>query len=144
MDTNETAFRVVREATDGRQDDGKDPIAVELGRRGGLKGGRARAESMTAEQRSKAARHAALSRWRPDDEVDQSTATSVRIVWRWYSDGYIRRSFEEITFPVTWAHAKKDWVCSCCGSAIGWGEAFARDPKRWVRVCQTCVIVYRV
>ena len=31
---------------------GKDPIAVELGRRGGLKGGKARAAKMTAEERA--------------------------------------------------------------------------------------------
>ena len=41
----------------------KDPAAVELGRRGGLKGGRARAERMTPEQRSEAARKAAQARW---------------------------------------------------------------------------------
>jgi len=36
---------------------------VLLGRRGGLKGGKARAASMTAEQRSKSARKAAQARW---------------------------------------------------------------------------------
>lgn len=41
----------------------KDPAAVELGRRGGLKGGRTRAASMTPEQRSEAARRAAEARW---------------------------------------------------------------------------------
>ncbi len=44
-------------------DDGKNPAAVELGRKGGLKGGKARAERMTAKQRSEAARHAAQKRW---------------------------------------------------------------------------------
>jgi hypothetical protein len=47
-------------------DDGKNPAAVELGRRGGLKGGKARAESMTPEQRSEAAKKAARARWNPD------------------------------------------------------------------------------
>jgi hypothetical protein len=37
----------------------KDPAAVALGRRGGLKGGKARAEKLTAEQRSDVARKAA-------------------------------------------------------------------------------------
>ena len=32
---------------------GKDPLAVALGRRGGLKGGKARMDSMTAEERRK-------------------------------------------------------------------------------------------
>ena len=41
----------------------KDPAAVALGRKGGLKGGRARAEKLTPEQRSEAARRAAQARW---------------------------------------------------------------------------------
>ena len=48
-------------------DDGKDPAAVMLGRRGGLKGGKARALAMTPEQRSDAARKAATARWRLRD-----------------------------------------------------------------------------
>jgi hypothetical protein len=44
-------------------DDGKDAAAVKLGRRGGLKGGSARAASMTPEQRSEIARKAAAKRW---------------------------------------------------------------------------------
>jgi hypothetical protein len=44
-------------------DEGKDPLAVELGRRGGRKGGKARAARMTDEQRSEAARRAARKRW---------------------------------------------------------------------------------
>jgi hypothetical protein len=51
------------EADDAPDDDGKDPAAVELGRKGGLKGGKARAERMTPEQRSEAARRAATARW---------------------------------------------------------------------------------
>jgi hypothetical protein len=41
----------------------KDPLAVELGRRGGLKGGKARAERMTPEERAESARRAAATRW---------------------------------------------------------------------------------
>ena len=44
-------------------DGGKNPAAVALGRKGGLKGGKARAEKMTAEQRSESARRAARARW---------------------------------------------------------------------------------
>jgi hypothetical protein len=44
-------------------ENGKDPIAVELGRRGGLKGGKARAAKMTKEERSESARKAAQARW---------------------------------------------------------------------------------
>jgi hypothetical protein len=42
---------------------GKNPAAVELGRLGGKKGGKARAARMTAEERSEAARRAAAARW---------------------------------------------------------------------------------
>ncbi len=44
--------------------EGKDPAAVELGRKSGLKGGRARAEKPTPEQRSEIARKAAAARRR--------------------------------------------------------------------------------
>jgi hypothetical protein len=43
--------------------EGKDPAAVSLGRRGGLKGGKARAAKLTPEQRSEAARKAVRARW---------------------------------------------------------------------------------
>jgi hypothetical protein len=51
------------EAEDAPTDESKDPAAVALGRKGGLKGGKARAESMTPEQRSDAAKKAAEARW---------------------------------------------------------------------------------
>jgi hypothetical protein len=41
----------------------KNPAAVELGRRGGLKGGKARAAKLTPEERSRIAREAAQKRW---------------------------------------------------------------------------------
>lgn len=43
----------------------KNPDAVALGRRGGLKGGPARAAAMTSDERSDAARTAANARWGP-------------------------------------------------------------------------------
>jgi hypothetical protein len=45
-------------------DTGKDPAAVSLGRRGGLKGGAARANSLTAKRRKEIARKAAKARWK--------------------------------------------------------------------------------
>jgi hypothetical protein len=67
-DLNKLASEIVDEATSDTPavdpDEGKDPAAVELGRRGGLKGGKARAKKMTAAQRSEAARRAAQARWR--------------------------------------------------------------------------------
>ena len=65
-DTNEIAFRVMQAAVgeippDERPE--KDPAAVALGRKGGVKGGKARAANMTPEERSEAARKAAKTRW---------------------------------------------------------------------------------
>lgn len=48
---------------EGDDDEHKDPLAVEFGRRGGLKGGPARAEKLTADERSDIARKAAEARW---------------------------------------------------------------------------------
>lgn len=66
-DVNELARQIVNEATGEAPpfdpDEGKDPAAVALGRKGGLKGGKARAAKMTAKQRSEAARKAAQTRW---------------------------------------------------------------------------------
>ena len=45
------------------EEEGKNPAAVELGRKGGLKGGKARAAKMTKAQRSAAAKKAVSSRW---------------------------------------------------------------------------------
>lgn len=65
-DPNETAYRITQEATGEApkaEPDGKDPNAVALGRKGGLKGGKARAAKLTPEQRSEIARKAAKARW---------------------------------------------------------------------------------
>lgn len=43
--------------------EGKDAAAVSLGRRGGLKGGKARAAKMTPERRAEIAKNAAKARW---------------------------------------------------------------------------------
>lgn len=66
-DANVLAKSIVDIATgetkEPNPDEGKDPAAVALGRKGGLKGGKARAESLTPEQRSSIARKAARKRW---------------------------------------------------------------------------------
>ncbi len=70
-DPNEMAFAIVQAIAAGPNpepspppvDDGKDPAAVALGRKGGLKGGVARAAKMTAKQRIASARKAAKARW---------------------------------------------------------------------------------
>ncbi len=69
------AHRVVQAATEEpvineqgafvvQNTEGKNPAAVELGRLGGKKGGKARAAKLTPEQRSEIARKAAQARWR--------------------------------------------------------------------------------
>jgi hypothetical protein len=45
-------------------DIGKDPAAVALGRKGGLKGGAARAKALSAKRRKEIAKKAAKSRWK--------------------------------------------------------------------------------
>lgn len=66
-DVNALAKQLVGEATGEVEPvdpaTGKDPAAVALGRKGGLKGGKARAANMTPEQRSEAAKRAAAARW---------------------------------------------------------------------------------
>lgn len=44
----------------------KNPHAVALGRKGGLKGGPARAQKLSAKQRSQSARKAAKARWKQE------------------------------------------------------------------------------
>jgi len=70
-DTNQLAHLIAAiatgEADDVKTDDGKNPAAVALGRKGGLKGGKARAESMSAEERSAIAKKAATTRWANKD-----------------------------------------------------------------------------
>jgi len=59
------AFRVVQEAT-GQAEKEKSKTDIDfvaLGRKGGLKGGRARANKLTPEQRKEIAKKAAQARW---------------------------------------------------------------------------------
>ena len=70
-----TAFRVVERAIgehmDGtpleNPDAGKNKAAVALGRLGGAKGGRARAEKLSEADRRAIASRAAMARWHPKD-----------------------------------------------------------------------------
>jgi hypothetical protein len=67
-DMNQIAARVVAKATHGEfspvpQERPKNRAAVSLGRRGGKKGGPARAAALTSEQRSAIAKKGAESRW---------------------------------------------------------------------------------
>jgi hypothetical protein len=68
-DTNQLAKNILDIATGEKEDTVKPPIdevkaaAAALGRLGGLKGGNARAKSLTPEERTEIARKAAKARW---------------------------------------------------------------------------------
>jgi len=69
VDLNRLAKSIVDQAVTDEQlqakaiEDGKNPAAVSLGRLGGLKGGKARAEKLSPKERSEIARRAATIRW---------------------------------------------------------------------------------
>jgi hypothetical protein len=74
-DANSLAARIVAISTGQDEPDlgtkpkatpenGKNAAAVALGRLGGLKGGKARAEKLSKKKRSEIARAAAFARWR--------------------------------------------------------------------------------
>jgi hypothetical protein len=71
-DANLAAFRVVQEATQDEPEDvaepppEKNPAAVALGKLGGLKGGKARAEKLSDKRRSEIAKKAAEARWKKE------------------------------------------------------------------------------
>ena len=66
-DLNQLAASIVGEATNEQpepeQQPEKNPHAAALGRLGGLKGGKARAQKLTPEQRREIAKKAAAARW---------------------------------------------------------------------------------
>jgi len=73
-DPNQLAKRVVALATGQEEDiaptaeeEGKNPAAVALGRLGGLKGGKARAATLSKRRRAEIARRAAQARWKSHD-----------------------------------------------------------------------------
>lgn len=67
-DTNQLAKFITDLATGEKQEKEakpeKDPAAVALGRKGGLKGGKARASKLTPERRKEIAQKAAAKRWK--------------------------------------------------------------------------------
>jgi hypothetical protein len=71
LDVSQLAKRILDEAT-GDEPKTQAPIqqpksraAVALGKKGGKKGGTARAAALTPEQRSEIAKRAAAARWKP-------------------------------------------------------------------------------
>lgn len=71
-DFNQLAASIVSEAIGEKkdvpkEDSGKNPAAVSLGRLGGLKGGKARAKKLTPKQRHEIAKLAASARWKKSE-----------------------------------------------------------------------------
>jgi hypothetical protein len=64
------------EAKLAQDQSGKDPAAVSLGRKGGLKGGPARAKKLGKKKLSEAARKAARARWNKRNHSDSSGGVS--------------------------------------------------------------------
>jgi len=66
-DISVLAYQIVKEATQEVKEEipikEKNPAAVALGRLGGLKGGRVRAERLSPKKRKEIARKAAKARW---------------------------------------------------------------------------------
>jgi hypothetical protein len=66
-DANQLAKAIVDLSTghaeEKPEDQGKDPSAVALGRKGGMKGGKARASKLSRERRKEIASKAAKARW---------------------------------------------------------------------------------
>lgn len=71
-DTNVLAHQIVKESLGEAPleppEPEKDPAAVALGRKGGLKGGPARAEKLSAKKRKEIAKKAATARWSKPDK----------------------------------------------------------------------------
>jgi len=68
---NQLAYAIVQAATDEsepaeEETPSKNPNAVALGRLGGLKGGKARAEALTPERRKEIAKKAIETRWKKE------------------------------------------------------------------------------
>lgn len=65
-DINQLASFITKAATESKKPAPKEknPAAVALGRLGGLKGGKARAKTLTKAQRQSIARKAAETRWK--------------------------------------------------------------------------------
>lgn len=76
-DLNQLAAAIMDAATNEDApepvDDGKDPNAVALGRKGGKKGGKARAAALTSERRKEIARKAAATRWGKAEPDERSS-----------------------------------------------------------------------
>lgn len=79
-DVNQLAALTLALATGeaSEQESDKQEVAISLGRKGGLKGGKARSESMTAEQRQAVATLAAEVKWEKKAPSENTGASNDR------------------------------------------------------------------
>lgn len=77
VDNNQRAHSIVQFATQE-----KNPAAVALGRLGGLRGGKARAEKLSPAKRKKIAKKAALARWKKSVFIlpDSSSVRTMAVI----------------------------------------------------------------
>lgn len=92
-------------------EDGKDPCAVLLGRKGGLKGGKARAKKLSPKRRSEIAKKAARVRW---DKTKNSLNKQEKKMYQtknlqWQHNQSSKKNLEEIIFRgCRWEEASVD------------------------------------
>jgi hypothetical protein len=79
-DLNELAYATVQKLTGQAPPEPperpKNPAAVELGRLGGIKGGRARAEKLSPAKRKQIAKKAAAARWSKRNQTSGVSSSS--------------------------------------------------------------------
>jgi AcrR family transcriptional regulator len=123
----------------------KNAAAVQLGRRGGLVGGKARAAKLTAEHRHAIGRKAAEARWgrktdAPDDASRKTVASQadriVTIASRMFADrGFAQANMRDIAkearvgLPTIYAAFgdKRDLYRHCCKTLLDRNEAFMKS-----------------
>lgn len=76
-DPNKLAYEIVRLSTEDPTEAPREEKSAiskylsEIGRKGGLKGGKARAEKLSAKRRKEIAKKAASTRWSKKDQLDK-------------------------------------------------------------------------
>ncbi len=79
-DPNQLAAEIVRLTTEEEEVPKRSPISeylAQIGRKGGLKGGKARAKSLSRSKRRKIAKKAALARWGKAKEKVKSASHNI-------------------------------------------------------------------
>lgn len=150
-DENEAAFRVVQEATGRAAEPNprKNPAAVALGRRGGLKGGKARAAKLSKEELTAQAKKAAspiydvaacLGAELQDAQVGKNLARPDRYVARCpsgFGNGIKLLSHAELVTALRgwpeWLACARGWLGRFQAVLDGWVRTFLSSiPSTWL------------